>query len=223
MADDGNRPSDVLRRQLPELRKRLGDLSAQGLADRITAAGGDMHRAVLSKIETGNRTVTLDDVVLLAAVLDVSPLHLFVPLDDDAEVEVTPTLTVSADQARRWIRGQEPLPGMDERTFRTEVPLGEWEEAQKPSADEQRAMNTLDNARHRLRVAERKLALVADSPATLSMSSTVAALAMQQSPEDVLERRMERAWTDVAEAEVYLEDAVRDLDAIRRARSGGQG
>ena len=45
-------------------------------------------------MERGTRGVTLDDAIAIAAALGVSPLHMFVPLDDNG-AQLTPALTVT--------------------------------------------------------------------------------------------------------------------------------
>jgi hypothetical protein len=74
----------------------------------------------------------------LAAVLDVSPLHLIVPPwpspltasrdepNDEAPYQVTPTTTVPCYRVRQWIRGHRPLPDGDPRAYFSTVPRHEW-------------------------------------------------------------------------------------------------
>jgi transcriptional regulator with XRE-family HTH domain len=54
------------------------------LAEQVTAAGRTMSASVLGKIESGARRVDVDDLVALAAALDVPPAHLLP--GDDTEV-----------------------------------------------------------------------------------------------------------------------------------------
>src|SRR4051794_7495768 len=82
----------VVARHLSTVRSRVGMDSAQELADRVKALGGKLDRAAIAKIESGTRNVSLDEALLLAAALDVAPVHLFFPLNDDAEVEIAPGL-----------------------------------------------------------------------------------------------------------------------------------
>ena len=56
-------------------RQRLGWDQA-GLADRVTAVGRPMSASVLGKVEAGARRVDVDDLVALAAALDVPPASL---------------------------------------------------------------------------------------------------------------------------------------------------
>jgi transcriptional regulator with XRE-family HTH domain len=93
------------------VRKRRG-WSQQELADRVTATGHRMHRLTVAKIESGGtraQNASIADVLALAAALDVAPLHLLVPLDDDAAVAITPKEVHRAAVVRGWIRGGRPL------------------------------------------------------------------------------------------------------------------
>lgn len=222
MADNTKRPERVLAQQLKAIRQGRG-ISARALAEKIATNGGTLDRVAIASIEANKRGVSLDEALELAAALDMAPLHLFIPLDDDGDVQVTHEQVAPAVDARRWVRGEEPLPGMDEKTFRTEVPASEWEAAQAPSPDEQKALNALERAEHRLQVAERKLALVAESPTIpMSLQAKVAGGIFGQDPSELLERRLDRAWKDVAEAEVYLDKAQRQLSAVQSTRDEGR-
>ncbi len=99
----------------------------QDLADRLAALGAPTDRATVARTENSTRGLSLDDMLLYAAALDVSPLHLFIPLEDDQEIQVTPTLSVPAARARKWVRGHDPLPNQDPKTYRTELPRAEWD------------------------------------------------------------------------------------------------
>ncbi len=119
-------PAEVVPAQTRMWRRQRG-LTQKALAEIVEADGGDLTRGTLAKIECGARGVSLEEVVLLAAALQITPLHLFLPVDDDEAVQITPTLSVSAVQARAWVRGHQPLPGMIPRLFHTSVPDSEWE------------------------------------------------------------------------------------------------
>ena len=80
--------------------------------ERLAELGyGKISRSILAKIERGNRRVDIDDVLALAAALDVAPVHLFVPYDRDRMIEITPSVQVPAHLVRRWVHGWSPLPG----------------------------------------------------------------------------------------------------------------
>jgi transcriptional regulator with XRE-family HTH domain len=119
-------PRDVIREQLVAIRKRRGWTQAQ-LAQRLKELGyPHLGRAGLSKIELGARSVTVDDLLALAAALDVAPVHLFVPYERDRRVDITSDVGVSAATTRRWVHGWEPLPGSDEKQYFSEMAPDEW-------------------------------------------------------------------------------------------------
>ncbi|MFI5495277.1 helix-turn-helix domain-containing protein [Actinoplanes sp. NPDC051859] len=94
-------------------RRRNGrGLSAQQLADACAGIGHAIPRSVLANLESGRReVVNLAEVLVLAEVLEVSPVELMIPLGDVADFEVLPGRTVPATAAMQWIRGEAPLPG----------------------------------------------------------------------------------------------------------------
>lgn len=99
-----------LGRNLKELRKARG-LSLADLSGRLDQAGYPMALNVLSKTERGTRTVSVDDLVALAVVLDVSPNRLLFGGDAGGdEVRLVPTVAVTAGVAWRWAAGLDPLP-----------------------------------------------------------------------------------------------------------------
>ncbi|OBA64285.1 helix-turn-helix domain-containing protein [Gordonia sp. 852002-10350_SCH5691597] len=67
-------------------------LSVAELAERATAAGRPLTRQAVSEIEAGRRRVDVDDLIVLALSLDVSPAMLLMPRgtdDIDDVVDVT--------------------------------------------------------------------------------------------------------------------------------------
>jgi transcriptional regulator with XRE-family HTH domain len=107
----------VFARRVKEARVRLG-MTQRQLADRTRELGLPLDRTTIVKLERGERaqTAPLDKVFVIAAALGVPPVHLLVPLDDEAEVQLTPGKpykNVPATLARAWIRGQIVLPASD--------------------------------------------------------------------------------------------------------------
>jgi transcriptional regulator with XRE-family HTH domain len=130
-------PVTSIAERVKEARGRHG-FTAQQLADRLKDVGIQWDRATVTKLETGRRqNVTVVELLALARVLDVAPIHLLVPVDDRT-FQVTPTEEQPAQRARDWIRGWIPLPGTDRRIFRSETPLAEMGEGKlrPPSAEE---------------------------------------------------------------------------------------
>lgn len=94
------------RRQLRETRKSAG-LSQAALAEKVARLGGALQTTAITRIERGDRDVSLEDVLLLAAALDVSPLYLIVPREGGVMARLAPRgRSYSPIHLREWIRGQ---------------------------------------------------------------------------------------------------------------------
>jgi transcriptional regulator with XRE-family HTH domain len=106
--------------QLKRIRRRR-DLTAPDLAARCAQLGAaEVTENVIRNIETGRRTVSVDQLAALALALDVAPVHLLSAPDtttDAPPVQVTATITVPAQAWGPWSQGTAPLPETDERAF----------------------------------------------------------------------------------------------------------
>jgi transcriptional regulator with XRE-family HTH domain len=81
-------------------------MSVQKLADITDELGMPIQRSVLANLESGRReTVTVAEVLVLAAALDVSPLDLICPVGFDKQTEMLPGRAMDPLTARRWITG----------------------------------------------------------------------------------------------------------------------
>lgn len=105
----------ILAARVREMRTRQG-LTQQDLSERVHALGGALDRVAIIKIENGNRGVALDEVLLLAAALQVAPVQLMSPHARSAKVTLG-NVTVSGNRLRRWIRGRKPLRDSDDRSI----------------------------------------------------------------------------------------------------------
>jgi transcriptional regulator with XRE-family HTH domain len=120
------RPVETVARRVREVRRRRG-LSAAQLAERLQQVGLDWDRNIVANLENGRRaSLSVDELLALALVLDVAPVHLLVPLEDEQPYQVTPTRVEPAGVVRDLIRGADALAGMDGRAFFSEVPEHEW-------------------------------------------------------------------------------------------------
>jgi transcriptional regulator with XRE-family HTH domain len=132
--------------------------SAQRLADEMTKAGVAWDRSIVANLENDRRPfVTVEELLGLAYVLQVAPVHLLVPLGDEFYL-VTPTQVVLSGRAREWIRGKYALPSADPRLWASEQPAEEWEPP-PPLTEEERKQ---DHAQRLARVRELESAGVAD-------------------------------------------------------------
>jgi transcriptional regulator with XRE-family HTH domain len=92
-------------------------MSAQQLADRCAELGMEIPRAVISNLENGRRTsVTVAEVLVLAAALDVPPAALVFPVGYAERTEALPGAKVPPFEAVTWLGGEEfaKTPGIDE-------------------------------------------------------------------------------------------------------------
>lgn len=135
-------PTDAVAYRVRQLRERRG-LTAQGLAELMNEQGIAWQRSTVAKLENGNReNVSLQEWLALAVVLNVAPMHLLVPPwpspgwelqagerhdpNDEAPFLVTPERAEPMYLVRRFVRGAEPLPRMDQRQFYSEIPPQEF-------------------------------------------------------------------------------------------------
>jgi transcriptional regulator with XRE-family HTH domain len=198
--------------------------SGEQLAERCAQAGMDsLDRSTIANIENGRRRrIGVDEWLVLAHVLNVAPLHLLLPRDDDDLVGVTPAVTVNAAQARRWVTGREPLPGSDEATYRFEVPRSEHD---RRTQRVRQAEEEADAARRRLRVAQEKLRQLSEERGRYDEPDQLLKVATPATPEKARSARLDRlldvAYDEVAEAKVSYEDAVDRLRRVQREEGSG--
>jgi transcriptional regulator with XRE-family HTH domain len=73
----------------------------------VAGLGGALQTTAITRIERGDRDVSLEDALLLAAALDVSPLYLIVPREADVIALLAPRgRSYPPIHLREWIRGQ---------------------------------------------------------------------------------------------------------------------
>lgn len=133
MEQDG--PTKAIAARVREVRTKRG-WSGADLARELRAAGVPWERAMVAKLETGRRrSITVTELLALALVLNVAPVHLLVPPDEsNAPYQVTPKATAPYWRVRGWIRGLFLLPQLpnvgDKRQFFSEVPPDEFDAVQ---------------------------------------------------------------------------------------------
>ncbi|GAB2327888.1 helix-turn-helix domain-containing protein [Streptomyces variabilis] len=100
------RVSQVIAREVRRHRTARG-MSAQTLADACARLGHTgLQRTVISNIENGRRRdVSVADVLVLAAALEVAPAALVFPAGYAAEVEYLPGQTADPLEAADWFTG----------------------------------------------------------------------------------------------------------------------
>ena len=101
MEDRKVRPREVFAARLRETRKARG-FSQTELAHRMTERGHPMSRAALLRVERGERGLSLDEALALAAELFVAPAHLLSPPDGEF-VWLTDRFGVDGEGMRAWL------------------------------------------------------------------------------------------------------------------------
>jgi hypothetical protein len=82
-------------------------MSAQQLADRTAELGMEVPRSVIANLESGRReTVTVPEVLVLAAALQVAPMELLCPVGFDEQIEMLPGRMMDPLTASRWVDGE---------------------------------------------------------------------------------------------------------------------
>lgn len=139
-ADVTNEPtvSDSVAERVQQVRKKRG-WTVKQLAERCAELGApELTAQALYNLENGRRDdsgrrrrdVTVDELLKLAYVLSVAPVHLLVPPVDGNEVvpyRFIEGVTTTPGFARAWIRGQSPIGRVTARDYFSEVPDSEWQ------------------------------------------------------------------------------------------------
>src|SRR5215472_16093374 len=134
-------PYDAVVARARQLRDSYG-WSARRLGEEMSQAGFAWNRETVVNFELKRRRASLNEVIGLAYVLNVSLANLLVPvnpidhphpgeMDDKAPFPVTPKLDAPVWRVRQWIRGWRPLPGQDPFRYFAEAP-----EHERPSEEE---------------------------------------------------------------------------------------
>ena len=109
-------PADVFAERVKEARGNKG-WTQQKLADRVVGIG----RSSLARIESGDRAVTINDMIQICSALGVSPIHMLIPIRDGHEPIEIADVSLTPREARNWIRGDHPLRREEARWYFTEV------------------------------------------------------------------------------------------------------
>jgi transcriptional regulator with XRE-family HTH domain len=121
--------------------------SARVLAEKCQEAGLKWERDVVANLESGRRTtVTLDELLILALVLNVPPILLMTPLGTQDEQQVTPQVRAAPWDVYRWFMGEIVDPRGD--GFATPEVMSNWSKAHEPIRLYHKFYKTLDDLRH---------------------------------------------------------------------------
>jgi transcriptional regulator with XRE-family HTH domain len=81
------------------------NISAVKLAARTAELGYPIHRVAISKLESGERDITVPELVILAAALNTVPLALLLPGTADEEIAILPDSAMTGAAAIGWFTG----------------------------------------------------------------------------------------------------------------------
>lgn len=117
------RPSEIIGEQVALARHRRR-WTQSDLAEAVQEHDPDSNlgRGAIAKIESGVRRVSIDEMLLLAAAVNVPPAMLLVPLGSDDVVEVTPRSQIHPGLALNWIIGDEALVASSRKV----INRGDW-------------------------------------------------------------------------------------------------
>lgn len=130
VTQDNDWPARMARQVAREVRRyresQRPRMSTRQLADRTAELGMEIPRSVLANLESGRReTVTVAEVLVLAAALGVAPIELICPVGFDKQTEMLPGRMMDPLAAMRWFTGEWKLDVSDAVTTMREPGAGE--------------------------------------------------------------------------------------------------
>jgi transcriptional regulator with XRE-family HTH domain len=121
-------PSEWAAERVRLWRGRRNNMTVEELTDEVKRLGGSLSRSAVTKIENGDRGISLDEALLLAAALKIPPAQLFFPMGTNERVSITARSTIHPHLAYEWLAGKEPLTTTERRA----IAISEWAEAASP-------------------------------------------------------------------------------------------
>lgn len=102
-------PGALVAKNLAELRKDRR-VTNRELAERMRQIGYPLLASGVAKIENRQRRVTVDDLIALAAALEVNPNRILLPIDgNEIDVRIGDNLNAKVAQLWPWVLGQQVL------------------------------------------------------------------------------------------------------------------
>lgn len=107
--------SDLAGRRIGEVRQRR-DWTRKELADRCAAIGAsDITATVITNLETrrrASRQITVDELLVLAYILEVPPLYLFAPADGTEKLQIAREVQKDSIEGGAWIADDAGRPAL---------------------------------------------------------------------------------------------------------------
>lgn len=115
-------PGEAFAEQMKKARRSAGVTQAD-LSARLERLGFHLSRAAILEIEKKSRRISLDEALAISAALDVAPVNMIVPFEDDrvlddeaadlgygvfepvSKLKIGSALVMIPSEARSWIRG----------------------------------------------------------------------------------------------------------------------
>jgi transcriptional regulator with XRE-family HTH domain len=113
------------------LKRKLG---LRGLAKKLGEVGRPLTHSAVDQIEKGTRRVDVDDLMALAAALDVSPITLLMPAEVDVSTVVVATglhEKVTAKRLWSWLNASYPVKGAVLAFYSDALPSWERDQMEK--------------------------------------------------------------------------------------------
>lgn len=102
----------LVRRAGRAIKAARGGKSAAWLSERTAQLGYRISPTVIAKLDSGHRgsVLSIAELLILAAALDIPPTLLLFPTFPDGSVELLPDVSVSTLKARECLCGDAPIP-----------------------------------------------------------------------------------------------------------------
>jgi hypothetical protein len=114
-----------VRRVGAAMKNARGRRTAKWLSDRTAELGWRISPTVIAKLDSGHRAalLTVPELLVLAAALQVPPAVLLFPDLPDGKVRVLPDMSVTSWAAVEWLAGERNLPGLESYPSANEAEL----------------------------------------------------------------------------------------------------
>lgn len=110
-------PAEVFARRLREIRTAKGWSQAR-VAEEMTRLGHRMMQTTVGKVETGDRSVSLEEALVFALALGVAPSAMLGTRDGRGEITIADGVTAKPRHVVAWVGGDGPLgPAEDDPDF----------------------------------------------------------------------------------------------------------
>jgi transcriptional regulator with XRE-family HTH domain len=189
-------------------------MSVQKLADKTDELGMLIPRSVLANLESGRRdTISVAEVLVLAAALDVTPIDLICPAGFDKQTEMLPGAMMDPLSAMRWFTGEWKLDIHDDGVLTMRTPgSGERSSANLLKYHDQ-LLSKLDSEEAKAREALRAVADAVGEEADESARAAARDLMIRvEEWREFIREPLRQTRTEMRERGMQLPDLPADID-----------